>query len=264
MLRDRRPNNHANHDRWLVSYADFITLLFAFFVVMFASAQADKGRASAISQSVRKALEQDRFSSAVAALWGGTTADIGRGNAMLKGPGGTTKLPETELTRPLQSLQEQLKDELAAGKVQVKLELRGIVISLAQAAYFPSGEDRIEPAMYGSLERVARIVIDTHNPVRLEGHTDTVPINNHRFRSNWELSAARSVAMMEFFSRRCGIPETRFTLTAHAHTVPADTNDTEAGRARNRRVNIVLLSRYGSMNEPAPTAAPSDKTPSQQ
>ena len=79
----RRPTQHnASHERWLVSYADFITLLFAFFVVMFASSQADKGRASAVAESVRKALAHDQFSSTVAALWGGTSADTGQGNAM--------------------------------------------------------------------------------------------------------------------------------------------------------------------------------------
>jgi chemotaxis protein MotB len=260
MARRRTHQPSASHERWLVSYADFITLMFAFFVVMFASSQADKGRATAVAESVRKALATDKFSSTVAALWGGTSADRGKGNAMQKGPGGAQKITSSaEFSETMKDLQESLKTELAEGKLEMKLELRGLVISLAQAAYFPSGAEHIDTSMYPSLEKAAVVIKKLPNPIRLEGHTDNVPIHNNRFRDNWELSSARSLAMLEFLTVRCGIPESRLTITAHAHTVPADTNDTEQGRARNRRVNLVLLSRYGAMNEPTPGVSTTDK-----
>src|SRR5688572_17485839 len=115
----RKSQHHENHERWLVSYADFVTLLFAFFVVMFTSAQADKGKAGMISQSVKKALEKDRFSSAVASLWGGTVGETGVGNAMVKGPGGVNKIteppppPEAEFAPSMQYLKTSLTEELA-------------------------------------------------------------------------------------------------------------------------------------------------------
>jgi chemotaxis protein MotB len=254
-----RSNSGSHHERWLISYADFITLLFALFVVLFASAQADKGRAGAVAESVRQALEHDRFSAIVASLWGGTANDRGRGNAMLKGPGGTT--PEVrpvtnreigEFTPTLAYLRTALEEELATSKIEVRNELRGLVVSLAQAAFFPTGENSIDPRMYATLDKLAAIIASTPNSVRLEGHTDTVPIHNTRFSSNWELSSARSLAVFEFFTRRSGLPQERFAISGHAHTVPADTNETEAGRARNRRVDIVLLSRFGRLNEPSP------------
>jgi chemotaxis protein MotB len=250
-----------------VSYADFITLLFAFFVVMFATSQADKGKAGMLAESVRQALGKDGFSAAVAALWGGTVGETGPGNAMKRGPGGTQKENSpgvAELVPAQQLLQDKLKQELEAGKLEIHMEVRGLVVSLKQAAYFPSGEDSIAPGMYESLDRVAEVIRDLPNQIRVEGHTDTVPIDNHRFKNNWELSAARGIAMLAFLTIRSGIPESRLTVSAHAHTVPADRNDTEEGRARNRRVNLVLLSRYGVLNEPAkpdPASTSSHLTP---
>src|SRR5712692_310165 len=91
MARKKRHPEHENHERWLVSYADFITLLFAFFVVMFASSQADKGKAQQVSDSVKKALEGEKISTILAAVLGGTVDDKGKGNAMLRGPGGAQK-----------------------------------------------------------------------------------------------------------------------------------------------------------------------------
>src|SRR5207245_7293458 len=94
MARAKKHAEHANHERWLVSYADFITLLFAFFVVMFATSQADKGKAQQVSDSVKKALEGEKLSSVVAAILGGTPDDKGQGNAMNHGPGGVKQVPQ--------------------------------------------------------------------------------------------------------------------------------------------------------------------------
>ena len=93
MARKRKPEQHANHDRWLVSYADFITLLFAFFVVMFASAEADRGKAARVSESVRKALDDGQVVSVLSGILGGTKDDKGKGNAMMMGPGGAQRMP---------------------------------------------------------------------------------------------------------------------------------------------------------------------------
>src|SRR5215813_3737626 len=94
MARKRHEEEHGNHERWLISYADFITLLFAFFVVMFASSQADKGRAQQVSESVKKALEGEPVRQKIAALLGGAPDNVGQGNAMMRGPGGAHKAPE--------------------------------------------------------------------------------------------------------------------------------------------------------------------------
>jgi chemotaxis protein MotB len=265
MARKKKHAEHANHERWLVSYADFITLLFAFFVVMFASSQADKGRAEQVSASVRKALEEGYFASKIAAVLGGTVDDVGQGNAQMRGPGEVRKIQKPEEPRPeapppspmlaellpsLQYLSKELEEEVRNGKIQLSLEARGLVVSLSQAAFFPSGEDAIDPRTYPSIEKVATVIREIPNPVRLEGHTDSVPIHNSRFRSNWELSAARSIAMLELLARRFEIPRERLAIAGYADNFPVEANDSEEGRARNRRVDVVILNKHGLLREP--------------
>lgn len=261
----RKRKSHENQERWLVSYADFITLLFAFFVVMFAASQADKGKAQQVSDSVKKALEGDKMSAMIAAILGGTVGDTGKGNAMLRGPGGAYKAPEerkeqplAELVPSLKVLSEELKKDIESGQIQISMQPRGLVVSFNQAALFPSGEDVISPAAYEGLEKVAAAINKIPNPVRLEGHTDSVPIRTPRFRSNWELSAARSIALLELLSTRFGVSRQRMSIAGYADSAPVAPNETEEGRARNRRADIVILNEQGVIGEPtkAPELSP--------
>jgi len=254
-----------NHERWLVSYADFITLLFAFFVVMFASSQTDKAKAQAVSDSVKKALNGESFHSMVTAVLGGAIDVKGQGNAQMKGPGGVKKAVKTvevkrdgqivELLPSLQILSKELGSEIKAGKVQVNMGARGLIISFTQAALFPSGEDVIAKDFYPGVQKIADAIKQVPNPVRLEGHTDSVPIHNARFKSNWDLSAARSIALLELFVKS-GMPPERISIAGYADTAPVDNNDTEAGRQRNRRVDMVVLNETGVKGEPERVPAP--------
>ncbi|MBI3681387.1 MAG: OmpA family protein [Acidobacteria bacterium] len=262
MARKKGYPEHANHERWLVSYADFITLMFAFFVVMFASSQTDKGKAHQVSESVKKALEQNQFASAIAGILGGTADDKGKGNAMMRGPGGArtgSEEPKTpakvaELLPSQKFLNESLKKEIETGKVQVHMSSRGLVVSLREAAFFSPGDDTISAPAYPTIGKIAETIRQLPNPVRLEGHTDSVPIHNSRFRSNWELSAARSIAMLELLNGRFEIPRQKLAVVGYAETAPVDTNETAEGRARNRRVDIVILNQSGLTAE-SPQAA---------
>ncbi len=254
---------HENHDRWLVSYADFITLMFAFFVVMFASSQSDKTKVRKISESVRDALDNGtstHMKAVVSKILGGTVDETGDGNALRKGPGGSKPDPrwtaprtpqEAELLPSLEYLNAELKLEIEAGKMQIHLEPRGLVVSLRQAAFFPSGGDAIDPATYRSLEKVVTAIGKLPNPVRLEGHTDARPINTARFRSNWDLSAARAIALLELLTGRFAIPRERLAIAGYAETVPVAPNDAEVGRALNRRVDVVILNQQRISDEPA-------------
>ncbi len=258
MSRKKKPPAPENHERWLVSYADFITLLFAFFVVMFATSQTDKGKAQQVSDSVKKALEGEKMSAILSAVLGGTVTDTGKGNAQMRGPGGAQKPSAdpkdqklAELLPSLQVLSEELKAEIASGRIEISMQPRGLVVSFTQAALFPSGEDVISNEAYEGLEKVAVAIGKIPNPVRLEGHTDSVAIRTPRFRSNWELSAARSIAILDILSERFGLPRDRLSIAGYADTAPIASNDTEEGRAKNRRVDIVILNEYGAMGEPA-------------
>lgn len=235
MARRRRAAATVDRDRWLISYADFITLLLAVFVVLFASSQPDKHKARQVSWAVREALDgSERVASNDVGL---LLPEPAIRRAVI--PAAKHVIPA--LTPSLVYLDRELAEEIQAGKVEVHLDGRGLVISLRQAAYFPSGGDVIARSELDSLERIAGAIRNIPNAVQLEGHTDSAPIHNRRFHSNWDLSAARSIAMMELFKGRFGIPGSRFAVAGYAETKPVDTNDSAEGRAHNRRVDIVIL-----------------------
>src|ERR1035441_1256527 len=252
---------HANHERWLVSYADFMTLLFAFFVVMFASTQNNKNQAKDVSESVRQALEHGQFSAAISTVLGRgkheakkapvskeATNERENPNAPPPSP------PEThppDLAKSLDTLQRGLDSDLKNGKLQLRLDARGLIISMREKAFFASGDSSVAPDSLPMLAKIAAVVRSLPNSVRLEGHTDARPIPIRRFQSNWELSAARSIAMLELLRDRFQIPQSRMAIAGYAENSPVDTNDTEEGRAHNRRVDLVLLTAGGLTAEPA-------------
>jgi chemotaxis protein MotB len=272
VARKKKAAEHENHERWLVSYADFITLLFAFFVVMFATSQTDKAKAQQVSESVKSALEKGGVAAAVREILGGTVDERGKGNAQMRGPGGSqpkdtpvvSRQVVAELVPSMTYLTQALEEEIRAGKIEVHLEPRGLVVSLRQATFFPSGEDTLDPATFASIDKIASTIAKLPNSVRLEGHTDSIPIHTARFRSNWELSAARSIAMLEALSSRYNIPSSRMAIAGYADSMPVDSNDTEEGRAHNRRVDVVILNQQVIMKnsqsvEPTPSTPPHKK-----
>lgn len=273
-MRKKKPAEPENHERWLVSYADFITLLFAFFVVMFASSQTDRGKTERVQESVRRALEDNQFVSVMAGILGGDVTDKGKGNAQMKGPGGTRQVTQdeqtdgkyVELVPAMKYLEAELADEIASGMMSVSMEARGLVVSFREAAFFPSGTDMIPTNTYDTVAKVGQIMEKLPNPVRLEGHTDSIPLRGGgRFRSNWELSAARSIAMMELLVSYCNIPRERLSIAGYAENAPIADNATDEGRRRNRRVDIVILNQTGLAAEPATAnhakAAPAKPAP---
>ena len=255
--RRKKKEAHTNHERWLVSYADFITLMFAFFVVMFASSQTDRAKAQQVSDSIKNALGHDKITNAISGILGGAPGLKEQGNAMRHGPGGAKKATSdpvakmAELLPSLKILQSQLKTEIASGMLQVSMEGRGLVISLRQAAFFPPGQDVIDESTYSTIEKLAQVILAVPNKLRLEGHTDNIPIHNARYRSNWELSSARSVTMLELLTTRYHVPESRLSVGGYAETIPIASNDTPEGRAQNRRVDVVILNENGLRGEPA-------------
>jgi chemotaxis protein MotB len=254
----RRPAPKENHDRWLVSYADLVTLLFAFFVVMFASTQSDHVRARQISQAVEKALKSGSTPPKIAAILGGAMKDRGRGSDKPEGPAArpdgpvTPEAPLTDLPAAVDLLRSQLQNEIAKGDVDVRVEERGIIIGLNSAVFFSLGDDTIDPHVAPTLAKVAAILNRLPNSLRLEGHTDSLPIDNARFHNNWELSAARSIAMLRLLNERYSVASQRMAIVGYADTIASESNQTEQGRSHNRRVDIVIVSALGLRSEPTP------------
>ncbi len=260
MRQKRRPEpaeHHGSSERWLVSYADFVTLLFAFFVVLYANSHTDTQKAQQLAQSFQEAVGNERLRAALARLIGRTpplppqsvlrdrpTMPIS--DVQLAGLENAALLPSMD------RLKKDLSKELQAGRLEVRMERRGLVISLHEAAFFPSGENTVLPAASHMLKLIAESLGPLPNSIRLEGHTDGVPIHNARFQSNWELSAARSIALMQLFTEQLGLPRARLSIAGFADTAPIASNETLEGRARNRRVDIVVLTVEGAAGEPVP------------
>jgi chemotaxis protein MotB len=227
--RRRRPST----DRWLVSYADFVTLLFALFVVLFAVARSERANARQLADSFQRALRNRPVS-----VPGPIPVPV------------TPPPPASELTSAFERLEKQLAPEIAGGKMKVAMETRGVVISLREGAFFASGSDSVNPAAFDSMAKVAGVIRDLPNPVRLEGHTDSVPIQNggsgsrfrSRFRDNWDLSAARSIAALWYFESKFGISADRLSISGYADNLPVADNQSAEGRAQNRRVDVVIVS----------------------
>jgi chemotaxis protein MotB len=226
----------VNHERWLISYADFITLLFAFFVVLYASSRADQTKAHVMAQAIQSAFTQlGMFPPASA-------------TAQLNAPPGPPA-PDPAILRDRQSLQalrEQLAQELAPEiqrhAVALQLSHQGLVIRLQELGFFDSGSDQLRPESLPVVGQIAAAVRNLPNPVRIEGYTDDVPIHNQRFASNWELSTARAASLVELFIGQEGVAPARMSAAGYGEYHPLASNGTLAGRQRNRRVDVVVVS----------------------
>jgi chemotaxis protein MotB len=258
MTRKRRTPDRINHDRWLVSYADFITLLFAFFVVLFSSSQVDKRKVGKVSVAMQEAFQQmGIFQTANSRAPMVTTDPLPAANLQLiqdgKGTSSQGKLsaPLDKLTGPppvpkdLGAVQRELASALAPEierhEVVLKATREGLVISLQEMGFFESGSAELRANSEAAVARIAGVLSAQTNNVRIEGHTDNVPIHNSQFASNWELSTARATEMIRLFIIQYDLPATRLSAAGYAEFHPAASNDTVAGRARNRRVDIVVL-----------------------
>lgn len=253
--RNKHQASHANHERWIVSYADFVTLLFAFFVVMFATAKADQGKRNAVSEAVRAALDGTSAPKTAAAK-SKSSDDVGSAAYVLEEDtakdNAAAKLAHAalELLPLMESLKKELKPEIERGTVELHMEARGLAISFKQAAFFDSGSSDVKETAIPTVGKVGEALRGIPNSVRLEGHTDNIPIHTSRFASNWDLSAARAIAVLDVLTSRFQVPRSRLAIGGYAEVAPVASNDTEEGRSRNRRVDVVVLSEFGASAEP--------------
>jgi chemotaxis protein MotB len=149
----------------------------------------------------------------------------------------TVTAPPEEPRRALQQTEQRLQQQ----GLDLHREPRGLVISVPQQVLFASGDDRISPGAYLMVSQIAAVLRDVKNKVALVGHADAIPIHNQRFKSNWELSAARSLNLLTLLATGYGIEESRLSIQSYGSYSPKSSNDTENGRAENRRVEILIL-----------------------
>jgi chemotaxis protein MotB len=206
-------SSRAGHDRWLLSYADLVTLLLAFFTVLYASSTLESRRPPGPESA------------------------------------GDTKVPVVAPVRvvPMTTarIEERLRQELGtailSGRIELTRDSRGLVISLPEQATFAIGSAEVTPAAADLIARAAAAVVDAPNSLRVEGHTDDVPIHTGRFASNWELSTARASAVIALLIDRVAIPAARLSAAGYAEHHPRVPNTSPGNRARNRRIDLVVL-----------------------
>ena len=271
MARRKREEDHDNHERWMVSYADFITLLFAFFVVMYSLSSLNEGKYRVMSDSVVQAFRNIG------------PHDTGRQIVALAPPPSIRPLPataaETELEEQrrakaerVRNMAEEIRKVLAPlvadGQVRVTEGAFGITVEINASVLFAPGEAQLGPDAVRALRAVAQVVADAEFPITVEGHTDVTPIASAMFPSNWELSAVRASSVVRLFVEN-GVRPSRLTAAGYGDQRPVADNATAEGRARNRRVAILVESRLVGPEVTAPVKAsgvadsilPSDAVP---
>ena len=261
MSRRKRNRGHANHERWLVSYADFITLLFAFFVVLYASAQVDQRKVGRLALAIQVAFQElgvfpdsttkvpidihepMPFSTVQAIENAKHNAELGR----ISSPPEDTLAAASEeanLATLQAELQQALQHEIALHAVALHRETEGLVISLREFGFFDSGSAALKASALPALDRIASILAVRTCRIRIEGHTDNVPIHTAQIASNWELSTARSTELVRLLIQRYRFSPERLSAAGYAEYHPIASNQTPTGRAQNRRVDLVILTEH--------------------
>lgn len=236
MARKKKHPEHVNHERWLVSYADFITLLFAFFVVMFAVSQVDSKKVGRFTESFSKAVGVDIFPQPGKGIMPGVSDAV---PDLDSDPAKTSALPaELEgLQATLSKTQEG--EEPASPAIQMVARRHELVLRLNDGLLFDSGNDAIREPAVKVLQRIVAELKKRQVDVRVEGHTDNRPIHTARFRSNWELSTSRATAVVALLAGE-GLLAPRLSAAGYGEFHPLGENGTEDGRRRNRRVDLIV------------------------
>ncbi len=249
-MRRRMHRSRVTHERWLVSYADFITLLFAFFVVLFATAKADQKKQVAMSQAIDAAFKSlgifpdaarkpaHNMNSQPATEGAVMPMNIVMGEDVL-----SPARVKSDLESLQRDLQQRLSNQVAQHTVSIQMGRDGLVISLREAGFFDSGSAAPRPGTLGTLQQIAGSLSHTGYDMRVEGHTDNVPIHTEEFDSNWELSSARATRIARLFVELKAIAPDRLSAAGYAEYHPVASNATSEGRGSNRRVDIVVLPR---------------------
>jgi chemotaxis protein MotB len=264
MARKRHEEEHETHERWLVSYADFITLLFAFFVVMYAISQVNEGKYRVLSDSLVNAFKPDGQSHPIIQpplVPRGPNTGVPSGiipqMPMKRGDEAKRKAREERMRNLAHDVLQALAALIQEGQVRVTETERGIAVEINASVLFKSAQAALEPESVRALTAVARVLASTDNAIEVEGHTDTERIGTAQFPSNWELSGARASSVVRLFIDN-GVAARRLVAIGLSDTRPVGSNDTLAGRARNRRVTVMI--RPDAPDLGAPTSVPEGET----
>lgn len=252
MARKAKPEEHENHERWLISYADFITLLFAFFVVMYSISSVNEGKYRVLSSSLVTAFSDPQKS--LAPIQQGTPlkSPIIQHKSMYEDKDSVSRVgvdhqivPSPKAMADMQKISDEvehdLKELVEAKLVNIYKTTMGVEIEINSNLLFRSGDARLSPKAISVLNKIALTLNKTTADINVEGFTDNIPIHTERFPSNWELSSARAASVVRLFSRLEVNPD-RLKAVGFGEYRAIASNETATGRKKNRRVTIVVLS----------------------
>ncbi|MES2106618.1 MAG: flagellar motor protein MotD [Pseudomonadota bacterium] len=259
MARKKYHEEPENHDRWLVSYADFITLLFAFFVVMYAISSLNEGKYRVLSNALTGAFGKVMITTpkqpevAPSPTLKLDPLPIVRKNAEM------LRKEREQMTGVARDILAVLEPLVREGKVRVTQTSRGVTIDINASVLFAPGEAKLNEDSNQALKAIASVLKSDKHAIQVEGHTDNMPIKNSIFPSNWELSAVRASTVVRLFSEN-GVDEERLTAVGQGPKQPVGPNDTPEGRSRNRRVTVTILALLPDNPVDVPVSASDKKT----
>jgi len=267
-MKKKKTPESTHQDRWLVSYADFITLLFAFFVVLYASSQVDKRKAGRLAQAIQVAFQElgvfqtsntriplqddDAMPFEAVQIVENTrrSTDLKKITNPMKGIL-TTSAEAQSLQEVRGEIQKALSPEIKKNEVSMSMGPEGLIVSLKEMGFFDSGAAEIRPEALDAISRLAAVLKERPENLRIERHTDNIPIHNSRFASNWELSTTRATDLIRLLVVHYGLPADHLSAAGYAQFHPVASNSTREGRAQNRRLDVVVLAPYIPLNRGA-------------
>ena len=232
MSRKKKHEEHENHERWLVSYADFITLLFAFFTSLYAMSSVNEGKYRVLSDSLAVSFNSSVHTS---------NASASGVSFVKQGSRNITSDFHNVFSNKYDKIKDALKELEKNRKLSFIVDENMLTIRISESVLFTPGKDEFLDEAHPVLDEVISILKGLSNSIRIEGHTDNIPINTERFPSNWDLSSARSIAILKYFIKEHGFAPSRLSALGYGEYRPIDTNDTPSGRLKNRRVDIMVL-----------------------
>ena len=232
MSRKKKHEEHENHERWLVSYAAFITLLFAFFTSLYAMSSVNEGKYRVLSDSLAVSFNSSVHTS---------NASASGVSFVKQGSRNITSDFHNVFSNKYDKIKDALKELEKNKKLSFIVDENMLTIRISESVLFTPGKDELLDEAHPVLDEVISILKGLPNSVRIEGHTDNIPINTERFPSNWDLSSARSIAILKYFIKEHGFAPSRLSALGYGEYRPIDTNDTPSGRLKNRRVDIMVL-----------------------
>lgn len=249
MRPEKLAEDHVNHERWLLSYSDFITLLFAFFVVLFATTYHDNQTIRRLSQAIQRGFQtlgvfaENEAGNTPMEVTSITERDSGKSeihrearNTISASSGSTLKMLGLK-----KQLEAAMGKELAQHEMVLESTPEGFIISLKELGFFNSGQAQLLPGAREKIVRIARVLSRPDLEIRIEGNSDNQPIHTAQFRSNWELSAARAMSVLQLFVSQGGFNPTRISAAGFGQYRPIADNSTPEGRRMNRRVDLVIV-----------------------